>query len=532
METTSALRGRLSRGLSPRTVSWLVLLGTLGTVAAGAWLRFGVKTALWLDEALTAHVAGLPLEQIHGALRRDGAPPLYYWLLHRWMQDVGSSPQAMRALSGVFALATIPVVWFMVWRNWGRRVAEVSVALLASAPYAVYYATEVRPYALVTFFSALGMLAFIELARRPRWWWALLLGISVAGGMYSHYWTMYLVATGLVIVVVRWWKQGSSASTWWTLGGFLGGGVAFLPWLPTFLYQSSHTGTPWGERPAITTILGALTHFNEDQARLIPFNSIHSHVVAGLYLLLPAIALFGLASGRFSIDFDLRTRAQHRAIMFALLGTMTFGIVGCILSGSAFEPRYAAVAFVPLVIACALGSREVADPLLRSLVVVALVAASLFASASYRKTSRTQAPKVAAVLNAHARPGDVLAFCPDQLGPSVMRLVQVRGLKLSTYPTGNDPYTVDWVDYLDRLERARYDTWAAKLRAKAAPAHHVWLVYAGGYRKYKGACVNAASAMANSAGWNARDWVKPKPRGSYQPMALVEFAPVTAPARR
>ena len=23
------------------------------------------------------------------------------------------------------------------------------------------------------------------------------------------------------------------------------GGLAFVPWLPTFIYQSKHTGTPW-----------------------------------------------------------------------------------------------------------------------------------------------------------------------------------------------------------------------------------------------------------------------------------------------
>lgn len=531
METSSDLRHRLSRGLSPKVVNLLVLVGTLGTIAAGAWLRFGVNSALWLDEALTVHISNLPVDQIHGALKRDGAPPLYYLLLHYWMQDVGTTPAAMRALSGVFALATIPVVWFMVWRNWGRRVAEISVALLASAPYAIYYATEVRPYAQVIFFAALGMLAFIELARNPRWYWSALLALSVAGGMYTHYWTMYLVASGLVILVARWWKLGSGPSTWWTLGGFALGGLAFLPWMPTFLYQSAHTGTPWGDKPAITTVVGALTHFNEDQARLIPFNSLHSHVISALYLLLPAVALLGASSGRFSIDFDFRTRPQHRAILFALVGTMTFGIVGCIMSGSAFVPRYAAVAFIPLVIACALGTRQFADPVLRSIIVVALVFASLYAASSYRKTKRTQAPQVAAVVNEHAKAGDVLAFCPDQLGPSVVRLVKVNGLKYSVFPSGSNPSTVDWVNYLPRIEHGHFDRWAAKLRAMAGPSHHVWLVYAGGYRKYHGACTNAAAAMANSAGWNAHDWVKTKPRAFYQPMTLTEFAPITAPSR-
>ena len=38
-------------------------------------------------------------------------------------------------------------------------------------------------------------------------------------------------------------------------------------------------------------------------------------------------------------------------------------------------------------------------------------------------TSRTQAGQVAAALAAGGRPGDVVAFCPDQLGPAVDRLL-------------------------------------------------------------------------------------------------------------
>ena len=38
-------------------------------------------------------------------------------------------------------------------------------------------------------------------------------------------------------------------------------------------------------------------------------------------------------------------------------------------------------------------------------------------------TSRTQAGQVAATLSRLGRPGDVVAFCPDQIGPSVNRLV-------------------------------------------------------------------------------------------------------------
>src|SRR5688500_3101197 len=53
----------------------------LGAIA----LRFRTDSPLWLDEALTVHIADLPLGDIGPALRHDGHPPLYYWLLHVWI---------------------------------------------------------------------------------------------------------------------------------------------------------------------------------------------------------------------------------------------------------------------------------------------------------------------------------------------------------------------------------------------------------------------------------------------------------------
>ena len=78
-------------------------------VAAGLFLRFWTRSGLWLDEALTVDVARLPLHEIPNALKHDGAPPLYYYLLHFWIALFGQSNDAVRALSGVLAVLTLPV---------------------------------------------------------------------------------------------------------------------------------------------------------------------------------------------------------------------------------------------------------------------------------------------------------------------------------------------------------------------------------------------------------------------------------------
>jgi mannosyltransferase len=61
----------------------LVIVGL--AVVVGVAARFVTTSTLWLDEALSIHVARLPLGEITDALRHDGHPPLYYFLLHFWM---------------------------------------------------------------------------------------------------------------------------------------------------------------------------------------------------------------------------------------------------------------------------------------------------------------------------------------------------------------------------------------------------------------------------------------------------------------
>ena len=59
---------------------------------------------------------------------------------------------------------------------------------------------------------------------------------------------------------------------------------------------------------------------------------------------------------------------------------------------------------------------------------------------------------MAAVINTKAKPGDIIAFCPDQLGPAVYRVggATRRSYTMVTFPRGTGPQFVDWVDYAER----------------------------------------------------------------------------------
>ena len=89
-----------------------IIVVAVVAIAIGIVTRFVTRSALWLDEALSVDIARLPISEIPQALKHDGHPPLYYVLLHGWTELFGTGDVAVRALSGVFGLATLILLWF------------------------------------------------------------------------------------------------------------------------------------------------------------------------------------------------------------------------------------------------------------------------------------------------------------------------------------------------------------------------------------------------------------------------------------
>jgi 4-amino-4-deoxy-L-arabinose transferase-like glycosyltransferase len=500
-------------------------------VAAGLLLRFWTRSGLWLDEALTVDIARLPLHEIPNALKHDGAPPLYYYLLHFWMQLFGQSNDAVRALSGVLAVLTLPVGWLCGRRFGGRAVAWTMVVLLATAPFAVYYGTEARMYALVIFLTGCGFLALSYAVERPNAGNLIAVAAVAAALLYAQYWSLYLVAMvglWLLVSIVRSRRHGHpEQAPWPALIALAVGGALFLPWLPTFVFQAKHTGTPWAAPPNFSAVINAITGFADNQASNLAQGTNQGRLLAVLYFALLALALFGVGRSGRIIELDLRTRPRARGASFVVVGTLFAAIGGGILTKSAFSPRYAAVIFLPLLLLVALGTTTLLNPKVRVVVVAAAAAAGLVASAQNVITQRTQANQVAAVLNAQAKPGDVIAFCPDQLGPDTYRQLDDPGrFTLLTFPRGTGPDLINWVDYANAVNAADPAAFSSKLLQQAGAGHHVWFVWQSMYQAYGIKCETIASellASATSAGGGGRNVVSSDRNQYYEPMNLTEY---------
>jgi hypothetical protein len=464
----------------------LLRLGFALALLAGLVFRLHTRSELWLDEALTVNIARLPLRDMFEHLRHDGHPPLYYVLLHIWMKVFGEGNDAARSLSGVFGIATLPLLWIAVRRWAGQAAALIAVVLLATSPFAVRYSTEARMYSLVSLLVVAGWIALRAALDRPTIGRLALVSLCAGVLALTHYWSFYLfIALGIVLL---WrWRRGDDASLRAVIA-LVAGGVLFLPWLPSFLEQMGHTGTPWG-LPARPTAILAVT-FTDWGGGPNPEATLLSWMLVAFVVL----ALFGRGRDKRVVELDLRTVPQARAEAFVVFLTMVVATLAAYASAAAFASRYTSIVF-PIALAIAgVGAAVLLDRRILAGVLVVAVALGGIGMARNFRDERTQAPHLAAYIAEQGKPGDVVAFCPDQLGPSVTRLLPPGFVGL-TFPDGGDPTFVDWVDYADRQKTRTPAEFARLIDAKATDAHTIWLVWSEGYRTVGKKCTRTVNEL-------------------------------------
>ncbi len=506
---------------SRHTRRWAISFG-VAVVAAGLLLRFWTRSDLWLDEALTVDIARQPLSQLQHLLREDGAPPLYYALLHFWMGVFGQSDLAVRALSGVIGVATLPVVWLGGNRVGGRWVAWTAVLLVASSPFAVRYDTETRMYALVALLTACGFLALCRALKGPRPGNLVAVAAVTALLLYSHYWSVYLLAMTGLWLLFSWWRGPPERRrpAFSALVAMAVGVVLWLPWFPTFLFQSQHTGTPWAVPANFAALVNTVATFAGG-------TSSQGRALALIFFGLGGLGLFGAATDRFHVSLDLRGRPWGRPLAAVVFGTLALAVIGGYSSHSAFDVRYASVIFVPLVLLVSLGTTCFADHRLRVAVVTFATLAGLAGAIPNVTTNRTQAGQVAAAISRVGQPGDVVAYCPDQLGPAVYRLLP-NGYRQVTFPRRTGPEFVNWIDYGAASEQANPVAFAHYLQKLALSAHGtIYYVWAPGYQTFHTECETIYYTLESTPGYKASELVGLNSVSFFQPMNLTRIAPVT-----
>ena len=487
----------------------------LGAVMLGVLLRFASWSPMWLDEALTVNISRLPVaggalvdghygasSNILEALRHDGHPPLYYVLLHGWMEVFGTSNIAVRSLSGLFGVLCLPLAFVIGRRRGGPLLGWIALAVVAVSPFAVRYSDEARMYSLVMLLVFVGWLLLDEMfrSRRAGLGWYVALAATTAALLYTQYWSLWLGgALGLLMCWLAFRSDDplTRGTARRVIGSLLVGVVLFIPWLPTMLYQSAHTGTPWATPMRPT----AMVAWNLCVFAFGDFPD--AALFAGVMLIMILLAIFGYGRTRSSLEVQFRPRRQFAAEGLVVILVLGISSVMSFIAGAGYAPRYASVYFPLVAVIVAAGITRFIAPRIRLIVMLIVVLPMLGGSVLSARDTRSQAREIVdAIGNSIGQAGDILVVCPDQLGPSISRELDLRssgslGLTSFSYPDRGDIHFVDWVDYKQRNDAADPVAFAKDVVASAgaSPGRSVFFVWNGEYRTYDGDCEAVAAVL-------------------------------------
>jgi hypothetical protein len=352
--------------------------------------------------------------------------------------------------------------------------------------------------------------------------------------LYTHYWGIYLIFVVAVWLLVRglglgelrrrgalrlsshpFGPDGSAQRDprfLHCLGAMVVGGLLFVPWLPSFVFQTLHTGTPWANPAGPGDILSVLNEYSGSS----PWGTALGLTLFTLLLL----GMFGRSIDGRQVLVELHTHRRIRPIAYTFFGTLVVAVVCGVVARAAFVGRYTAVVFPLFILIIGVGATVFADRRVMAAVLAWTCLCGIVVGVDSNTSQRTEATQVAAVINRVASPGDLVVYCPDQLGPDASRLIHVP-VEQATFPRETSPQLVNWVDYRKTIKQTNVEQFADDMINRAA-GHDIWLVWRSGYPGLEGKCTKLFNWFQDLRS-NGQELVHNDASTYYEHEALVRF---------
>ena len=185
-----------------------------GIVVLGAAMRLHALNAksFWLDEIASVVIARMPGNSFwHWIWTDEGNMALYYVMLRPWL-EIHLGEGTIRLLSVLPGTASIPVMYLLGRRLFGRSVGILSALLLAISTCAVVYSQEARGYSWLLLGTLVSTYLFARLIERPTHAMASAYALAAGVTFYFHYFGLLVPLAHAVSVIAlprvrRPWKQ-------------------------------------------------------------------------------------------------------------------------------------------------------------------------------------------------------------------------------------------------------------------------------------------------------------------------------------
>ncbi len=242
------------------------------------------------DEIRTVHAGmTMTIPQVVQWMSVDIHPPLWRVSATVWVSFFGPDEHITRFLSTLYTLLGLAFFYRLARDLFDVPTALFAVFLLGLHALFFYYTHELRPYAALVLFTTASHLFFLRWLRRPGFRNALFYVAATTAALYTHFFALYVVFAQLValFLLVRWGgRQMVRALSLPALAG-----LAFVGWLPSFLY-SFLVANPGGVEYGIIEELRTPSYiYGFLQMRPLPLGNL----LVGLGVLIPGTAMASMS---------------------------------------------------------------------------------------------------------------------------------------------------------------------------------------------------------------------------------------------
>lgn len=181
---------------------WFIMAAL--TLAAALLRVFPLSQSLWQDEIGVYKTFMEPgiLATIYPKSSM-GSHPLMQIIVTLFTNVVGVNEITLRLPVFIFAVSTIPLLYFVCIKISGQRMVAVVAGLLMTInSYHIYYSFQMRGYALLVFFGILSVYFLIRLLHSFNKQIRLLYIFTNIMLVYTHMWALYFVIAQQIVLVV------------------------------------------------------------------------------------------------------------------------------------------------------------------------------------------------------------------------------------------------------------------------------------------------------------------------------------------
>jgi mannosyltransferase len=419
--------------VTPLQLALSVALLALGVRAIGLGIR-----PLWLDEAYSAWFSSRGWHELWTVVPTyEPHPPFYYSLLKLWRSVFGGEPVALRSLSVLFSVITIPVVVAIALEQerqspTGRPLLSAFVAafLMACSPLLMLLDQETRPYPMMIFAYSVAILGLLRLIREFsgggagdwRSWALLAVGTELA--LWAHGLGVLYALCLAAALLPTWLKAPSRARIARGAGVAVAIGLFYVPCLLMILGRTGDWANGWlSWHPLMLLLLAGLY--------AVPVEALTIATAVA------ALVLFLLIKRAVAHAIATRGWNSERAMLLLWLGPPLLAVLISALFFPVFLLRTLAATLVPAYVAIGGALARTPSPRERFLLTAALCI-TLFPAAiqvALRPASERW-DEVNTYLVSHVRPGDQVWLYPND---SVLPLSEAAKSASLPYPVRSLP---------------------------------------------------------------------------------------------